>query len=383
MAKTKTAGISIDKNGQFCVDSRYRKERIFKRGFDSIKQAKEWLREAQISIDESQQQIRMPVTLDQAAARYVREKGAINSPSLQNDISMLKPVIKLVGSLTLDQITNDALKPFIQARLSQGLKKKTVNHSLALVRNICNLAANEWTFQNGLSWLEKAPRIMLLEEDDKRPPRPITWQEQERLLAALPDHLHSMVLFDLNTGLREDVVCSLKWQWELKVTLLGKQVSVFVVPRTNVKGRKSERVIVCNSIAQSILEKHRGYHPEQVFTYWRSKRGKAIAELQHHPIKFMNNTAWQNSLIRAGLEDLHVHDLRHTVGMRLRAMGVKERTQDVILWHSNKSMNSHYATAQLREIYEALESISKPGQEMEETLNLHALIRRSQIQSVA
>lgn len=76
--------------------------------------------------------------------------------------------------------------------------------------------------------------------------------------------------------------------------------------------------------------------------------------------------------------DLDVHDLRHTVGMRIRLTGVGEHTQDVILWHSSKSMTSHYAIAQLREIYDALEGIVRPGED-EETLNLHAMIRQAQI----
>ncbi len=103
--------------------------------------------------------------------------------------------------------------------------------------------------------------------------------------------------------------------------------------------------------------------------------------MKHRPVNFINNTGWQKAVARAGVGDLHVHDLRHTVGMRLRLTGVGERTQDVILWHSNKSMNSHYAIAQLREIYGALEGISKPGHE-EESLNLHAMIRQAQIKAV-
>lgn len=103
--------------------------------------------------------------------------------------------------------------------------------------------------------------------------------------------------------------------------------------------------------------------------------------LKHQSVNFINNTAWQKGVKRAGVEDLHVHDLRHTAGMRLRLIGVGERTQDVILWHSNKSMNSHYAIAQLRDIYDALEGIARPGHE-EETLNLHAMIRQAQIRAV-
>ena len=34
-----------------------------------------------------------------------------------------------------------------------------------------------------------------------------------------------MSLFILNTGVRDDVACSLRWEWEIKVPQLG--VSVF------------------------------------------------------------------------------------------------------------------------------------------------------------
>jgi hypothetical protein len=41
-------------------------------------------------------------------------------------------------------------------------------------------------------------------------------------------------------------------------------------------------------------------------------------------------------------------------------------------------MTDHYAIAQIREVYNALELITKPGEEFE-TLDLHALIRRTQM----
>ena len=48
----------------------------------------------------------------------------------------------------------------------------------------------------------------------QREPRPITWEEQRRLMQLLPDCLARMTLFDLNTGARDEVVCGLKWEWE-------------------------------------------------------------------------------------------------------------------------------------------------------------------------
>jgi len=41
----------------------------------------------------------------------------------------------------------------------------------------------------------------------RRPPYPITWEEQDRLFPMLPAHLARMALFAVNTGLRDSNVC--------------------------------------------------------------------------------------------------------------------------------------------------------------------------------
>lgn len=301
-------------------------------------------------------------------------------PSVETDAYMLKPLVEMLGSLNLRDISNDTLAPFIEMRRSQGMKAKTINNALSVVNRICTLAATSWRLPNGLTWLSTAPKVELLELIDQRPPRPITWVEQAKLMPELPEHLQRMALFVLNTGTRDDVPCSLEWSWEVPVRLSPSlEISVFVVPRRHVKGRKHERIVVCNSVAQAIIEGERGKHPERVFTWHRTTK-KSDTEPKLKPVEGMNNTAWRRARKAAGLDDLHVHDLRHTVGMRLRQAGVSERTQDDILWHSKKDMTSHYSVAQIREIYDALELISHES-EQGETLNLLALMRRQQLRS--
>jgi integrase len=56
--------------------------------------------------------------------------------------------------------------------------------------------------------------------------------------------------------------------------------------------------------------------------------------MPYRRIQTMNNTAWQTARRKAGLGDLHVHDLLHTVGMRLREAGVAKNTISDVLWHS-------------------------------------------------
>lgn len=331
---------------------------------------------------QGEQGVRPAITLEQAATQLIEHKEALKRPSVETDAHLLKEVVKICGSLTIDRICDETLKPFVHARQAAGRKTKTINNALGVVRHICELAATEWRLPNGLTWLDKAPKITMLETEDQRPPRPLTWAEQAVLLENLPEHLRKMAIFDLNTGVRENVVCELRWEWEVQINLgPDRLVSIFIVPRRYVKGRKAERIIVCNSVAQEIVDGQRGLHPEYVFTHYRQVKPGSGKVPVHKPTGKMNNTAWQSARAKAGLDDLHVHDLRHTVGMRLRHANVSERTQDEILWHSKKDMTSHYAVAQVREIYDALESIKQEG-EAGETLNLLALLRRARMKSI-
>ena len=159
----------------------------------------------------------------------------------------------------------------------------------------------------------------------------------------------------------------LKALWEESImpgvtnTSLAKK---YGVSRQNVKGRKRGRVLVCNTVAQSIIEAQRGKHAEFVFPF----RG--------HRVETMNNTAWQRARRIAGIPDLHIHDLRHTVGMRLREAGVREETIADILWHARQGMTAHYSVVQIDELVEALNRINNEGNRVNRSL---AMIRREQL----
>lgn len=267
-------------------------------------------------------------------------------------------MLPMIGALPLQQIHDGTLAPYVSARLAAGRSHKTVNLALGVVRRILRLASSAWRDDSGATWLPQAPQITMLPLSGfQREPRPITWAEQRRLLPELPAHVARMALFTLNTGARDDVVCSLRWEWEIQVPELG--ISVFEVPRAHVKGRRRTRVLVLNSVAQRVIESVRGQHHEFVFVYRRERIvNDEPPAMAYHPVETMNNTGWQNGRERAGLAGLHVHDLRHTVGMRLREAGVNESTIADVLWHATRTMTAHYSVAQVRELHEALERIT-------------------------
>ena len=161
--------------------------------------------------------------------------------SINSDIYYLERLIPYI--CTLDQIHDGTLEAFVRDRKARGLANKTINLGLTLVRRMLNLAARSWRDENGKTWLETPPLLTLLPLiGHQRERRPITWAEQRELIPRLPDHLARMVLLDLNTGVRDEVVCGLKWEWEIAVPELG--ISVFEIPRESVKGRKRSRVLV-------------------------------------------------------------------------------------------------------------------------------------------
>lgn len=382
-------GISPDLGDKWKVDCQYRGQKIRKRGFTDYRSAEEFLTRQKNAIHDtgvssSTAQPALPaVTLREASTKYLEQKLEKGMPSAETDAYLLAPVVEMLGSLTLEEICNDTVEPFIQARREQDIKNKSINNALSCINRICKLAATKWRHTGTTHpWLATLATLDLLDLEDQRPPRPITWSEQRSLFEHLPPHLANMAEFVLNSGVRKNVVCQLHWKWEVRVKIRpGLEISVFVVPRLYVKGRKRERVLICNSVAQKIIDAQRGKHSDRVFTYYKQVKPGSGKTPKYLPIGDMHNTAWQRARKDAGLDDLHVHDLRHTVGMRLRHAGVSERTQDEILWHSRKDMTAHYAVAQIREVYDALELITQEGQ-AGETLNLLAIVRRAQMASV-
>lgn len=159
--------------------------------------------------------------------------------SIRVDVIHLKALDEYIGHLPIEEVHMDSLKNYVFHRKRKNnntkqLKKKTINYGLQVVRRILNLAEQEWKDEYGLSWLIKAPKIKLEKLTDTRKPYPLSHDEQIRFFKELPIHLKRMALFAVNTGCRDKEICSLKWEWEIKIP----EGSVFLIPEWRVKNRE-------------------------------------------------------------------------------------------------------------------------------------------------
>lgn len=275
-----------------------------------------------------------------AAIKFLLENR--HKRSIASDAGRLKILEPYIGELPLDSIHMGTLQEFITKRRHEGVKTRTINHALQIVRHILNLAASEWMDEFGLTWLGSAPKIKLLPETDNRKPYPLNWDEQEQLLAGLPPHLQDMVLFAVNTGCRDGEICRLRWEWEEKV-LLPEIGSVFIIPGDRVKNGE-DRLVVLNHVARAVIEKQRGKHPKFVFVYC----GK--------PVLRMLNSGWKKARKAAGL-NVRVHDLKHTFGRRLRSAGVSFEDRQDLLGHKSARITTHYSSAELLNLWEAANKV--------------------------
>ena len=375
MARKTITGLS-QRNGIWHIDKKINGERLYEStGVGDRAEAEKYLIHRLEQIRQRKVYgVRQVRTFREAATRYLLEHK--DQPSIKLTALCLQQLDPYLGALPLTHIDDQALAPFIRDRqtdedlpngkVRKAVSNRTVNIAIERVIRVLSLACRKWRDEERRPWLDSIPLLSKLEEKrSSRKPYPLSWDEQSILFGELPDHLHKMALFKVNTGCREQEVCKLRWEWEISVPELG--TSVFLIPadfggrheNSGVKNR-DERLVVLNSVAKSIIDGQRGISREWVFPY----NGTGMHR--------MNDSAWKKARVRAaklwqeqhlqpahpGFASIRIHDLKHTFGRRLKAAGVTEEDRKSLLGHKNGSVTSHYSGAELGQLIEAANKVS-------------------------
>ena len=293
-------------------------------------------------------------TFREAATKFLAENR--HKRSLERDERALASLDPYIGTLPLQRVHHDTLAPYVRSRLGAGRSPGTVNRDLAIVRRILNLAARLWRDETDRPWLSVAPLIQMLRHVHAREPYPLSLAEQRLLFSELDDHLALMALFKVNTGLREQEVVKLRWQWEAPIPELG--VTIFIIPRDYVKN-SLDRYVVLNRVARSVIATCRGRHTEFVFTYggrpighiytsgWKAARRRAAARYESE----------FGRPCPAGFRSIRVHDLKHSYGHRLRVAGVSFEDRKLLLGHKARHVTTHYSAPDIGALIAAAEKV--------------------------
>jgi integrase len=261
-----------------------------------------------------------------AATAWLNERG--DYPSRQDDIGWLRWLHAHLYDSTLTAINASRVLEIQRTRQAEGVKPRSVNAILQVIRSVLRAAERR-------GWLDRVPQIRLLSEPSRRI-RYLSDDEEQRLLAELPDHLAIVTRFALATGLRMSNITGLEWK---QVDLGRRQAWIWA---DQAKARQAIAVPL-NEDAVAVLREQWGQHAERVFTH------------QGHPFRQANGRAWRHALKRAGIEDFRFHDLRHTWATRHIQAGTPLHALMELGGWSDAAMvrkYAHFSAAHLQEFAE-------------------------------
>ena len=224
------------------------------------------------------------LSVKKAAAAWLQAIGQ-HKRSAQDDALRLRVLSPLLSGLTVQTVTADTLRQVRATVLERGVSQATANRYMALLSTILRYAHRQ-------GWSQGVPSVPMTPETEGRI-RWITPDEANALLRELPEHLRRMARFTLATGLRRRNVTHLEWQH------VDLPRGVAHVTADQAKAKRAIGVPL-NGDALAVLDECQGDHPRFVFVY------------ENQPVLRTGTKAWTKACARAGLTDLHWHDLRHT-----------------------------------------------------------------------
>ena len=235
--------------------------------------------------------------------------------------SILKTFSKTFNDLPLTSITTDLVNKFKKNLRDEGKKTGGINHKLRVLKRMFNVATMEW------GWFKENPiRLVHLESKEMKRDRWITVDDEIKILSHSPEWLKDFVIFAVNTGLRVGEIVGLAWT----------NVDLFRRTLTVVKSKNDEpRTIPMNVTVFEMLKeksKVRSIMCDKVFQM--NGRNFYKRRIQY---------AFKETCKKAGLSDLHFHDLRHTFATRLVQARENLYNVQILLGHKSPIMTQRYA----------------------------------------
>ncbi|WP_131111345.1 integrase [Sulfuricystis thermophila] len=231
------------------------------------------------------------VTLGEALDRYLREVSIKKKGHAQeaSRIRLWKEYPLSKRSLATIRATDIA--KYRDERLEAGASAATVRLDLAVISHLYTIAAKEW----GLPVRNPVASVRLPQANNARNRR-LDADEEARLMASLAQsrnpYILAFVQLALETAMRRGELLALQWE---NVDLKRR---VAHLPATK---NGEARTVPLSSRAVAILQ-----------DLPRSIDGRVFATTSV-ALKF----AWISACKRAGIDDLHFHDLRHEATSRL------------------------------------------------------------------
>jgi integrase len=306
--------------------------RPMSKSFAVRKDALEWARHIERQADRHElptdPKALQSVTLGDLVRRYRDTVSPTKKTAATETIVLNAFLTRQICFKRLSELRTEDFATYRDQRL-QVIKPTSLKRELNPVRHLFEVARNEW----GLPLKENPLDRLKLEAPDQRRERRLRPGEFEELLEAARCCRNKLIApvirFAVATGMRRGEILAMRW------TDLNREQRSLLIPETK---NGHSRTIPLTSAALEVLKD-------------RSDDNGTVFPITANAVRL----AWEKVKLRAGIEDLHFHDLRHEAISSFFEKGLSTPEVALISGHKDMRMLFRYSHATRQNILRRLD----------------------------
>jgi integrase len=269
------------------------------------------------------------MTFAALAARFVATAGP-----KPHHLDRLKHLLPYFGPMSLIKITKNTTREYRRFRKSKkSIRDATVNRDLAVLRHLLYWATDERILLTN-------PLTRLRMERERRTARPvISVEEEDKLVAAAPQHLAELIVAALDTGMRRGELLGQRWEH------VDFRRGLLAVTRSKTPEGEAREIPLTKRLLGLLEPRRQPQGP--VFVY------------NQQPLNTIKRS-WKSALAHAGVRHFRFHDLRHSFNTRLLEAGVMQEIRKALMGHvSGEKVHSTYTHVEMPAKREAIARLEK------------------------
>ena len=269
-------------------------------------------------------------SFEELMSAYLKATAGDRRPRSEETVKMhVRRLRQTFAGQEMESLSAGDVGAYIRRRKDDGVSNSTINRELEVLAAAITYAVREWEWrlpnpvtgrmlkepEGRLRWLTRAQAVALIRVAEAEPKSP---------------HLAPLITLALHTGMRRGELLGLEWS---RVDL---NAGLIYLEAEHTKAAK-RRTVPVNAVAREALmtrARFRAEHCPGSKWVFCNVKGEPIGSVQ---------TAFETACRKAGIEDFHFHDIRHTCAAWLVQAGVPLTEVRDVLGHSTIKMTERYA----------------------------------------